>query len=116
MGRANRRWNANYAVQASGSIWTLFDAEGRAYRRSGYDIVAGSNGNGVVQEIQLTFQPDPSLGPPARLVETGRRTVLAPVSWGNLPPREAPRRAAATAGQAVAEPAICAARRTDAFP
>jgi hypothetical protein len=81
MARANRRWNNNYAAQTSGSIWTLFDAEGRSFRRLGYEVVQASNGNGAVQEVHLTFQPDHSLGTPARLVETGRRTVLLEVPF-----------------------------------
>jgi hypothetical protein len=80
--RANRRWNGTYSAQSPSSIWSLLDAEGRSYRRLGYEVVQGSvGGNGVVQEIRLTFQPDAGLGPPARLVETGRRTVLLDVPF-----------------------------------
>jgi hypothetical protein len=81
MGRPNRRWNNTYVTQTSSSIWTLFDAEGRSFRRSGFEVVQGSNANGAVQEIHLTFQPDASLGTPARLVETGRRTFLLEVPF-----------------------------------
>lgn len=79
--RANRRWNNPYGTPVPSSIWTLFDGQGRSYRRSGYDVVAQPNGNGLTHEIHLTFQPDASLGQPARLVETGRRTVLLEVPF-----------------------------------
>lgn len=80
--RANRRALSNpYTNPNAGAIWTLFDEQGRSFRRVGFEPGISTNANGTTQEVRLTFQPDPSLGQPTRLVETGRRTVLLDVPF-----------------------------------
>jgi hypothetical protein len=74
-------------VAGSNSTWALQDAEGRAFRCVAFEANYVALGGGVGQEIRLTFEPDPRLGEPTRLVQKGRRTVLldVPFTFENVP-------------------------------
>jgi hypothetical protein len=74
-------------VSPANTTWSLQDGNGRAFRCVGLESTFVANAGGVGQELRLTFEPDPALGEPARLVQRGRRTVLldVPFTFENVP-------------------------------
>jgi hypothetical protein len=59
----------------------LLDAKGQSFQPAGigYEMVA--NGNGLSQEIHLTYRPNEKQAEPAKLVYSGRRTVVVEVPF-----------------------------------
>jgi hypothetical protein len=77
---------ANPAATTS-STWALQNAEGREFRCAAFETTLVANGGGIGQELRLTYEPDPNLGEPAKLVQKGRRTVVldVPFALENVP-------------------------------
>ena len=71
----------NESLLPADSGFFLYDSQGKAIRQKGRGVELMALGNGVTQEMTLIYEPDNGQAKVAKLVYSGRRTVIVDIPF-----------------------------------